>query len=158
MSGPLRVRPSTLKAARRFVGEHHRHSAPPIGGLFAVAVEDEAGATVAVGIAARPVARLLDDGATIEVTRCCTTAGAPNAASMIYGALCRAARALGYSTAVTYTLAAELGVSLRASGWDRVADVRLDTWNRPGRSRYEHDLFGNAVTPAGAKVRWERAL
>jgi len=36
--GRLRVAPSTVKAACRFVAEHHRHNRPPQGGLFACAV------------------------------------------------------------------------------------------------------------------------
>ncbi len=34
----LTRRPISLREARRFVGEHHRHSLPPQGGLFAVSV------------------------------------------------------------------------------------------------------------------------
>jgi len=148
--------PCTVRRARRFVGDHHRHSLPPNGGLFAVAVECD-GETVGVGIAGRPVARALDDGRTVEITRCCTL-GTPNAASMVYGALCKAARALGYERAITYTLASESGASLRGAGFLVAAQVRAQGWDRPSRSRRDADLFGNATKPPGAKLRWERRL
>lgn len=42
----------------------------------------------------RPVARHLDNGRTLEIAHCCTD-GTKNAASMLYGATWRAARAMG---------------------------------------------------------------
>lgn len=148
--------PCTLKAARRFVGQHHRHSLPPVGGLFAVAVAVDR-EIVGVGIAGRPVARALDDGETVELTRCCTV-GTANAASMIYGALCRAARALGYRRAVTYSLGAEPGTSLRAAGFVEATQVAARDWHSRTRPRHAADLFGNPITPPGEKIRWERML
>ena len=148
--------PCTISAARRFVGHHHRHSLPPVGGLFAVGIA-KGGELVSVGIAGRPVARELDDGCTVKITRCCTV-GTPNAASMTYGALCRAGRALGYTLAVTYTRDGEPGTSLRAAGFVPVAVVRADGWDRPGRRRHDVDLFGAPTKPPGAKVRWHRTL
>lgn len=66
----LTLAPCTVKAARIFVGHHHRHHDPPAGGLFAVAVEC-AEVVVGVAIIGRPVARMLQDGRTAEVTRLC---------------------------------------------------------------------------------------
>ena len=123
---------------------------------MSVTVDDE---TVAVGIAGRPNARELCDGITIEVMRCCTL-GVPNTASMIYGALTRAAKALGFKRAVTYTLEAETGASLKASNW--VVDGQTDprSWASRSVSRPRHDtnLFGEPIVPAGAKTRWVRHL
>lgn len=82
----------TLKAAARYVAEHHRHNRPPQGGLFAAGAM-LGGQLVGVVIVGRPVARLLDDGQTAEVTRLCTN-GQLNACSLLYGAAARAARAL----------------------------------------------------------------
>lgn len=153
----LRVEPCSISEARRFVGEHHRHNRPPLGGLFAAKVTN-AGQAVGVGIAGRPVARALDDGHTVELVRVCTT-GERNACSMLYGALCRAAKALGYFKAITYTLASEPGASLRASGFDRVAELAPSRgWHQPSRPRYTTDLFGEEIAPLGPKVRWERVL
>ena len=71
---------------------------------------------MAVGIASRPVARHYDDGQTVEVTRVASD-GTFNATSMLYGALARAAYALGYTRVITYTQGDESGASLRGAGW-----------------------------------------
>lgn len=153
----LRLRPVTLTEARRFVGEHHRHNLPPRGHLFSVGVEVE-GQLVGVAIASRPVARMLDDGRTVEVVRTCTD-GTPNANSMLYGAITRAAKALGYDRAFTYTLASEPGTSLRAAGWARDADLKArPTWDTPSRRREQTDLFGQDRRPSEPKVRWVKEL
>lgn len=153
----MRLTPITLRAARRFVAEHHRHSRPPHGWLFGVALEQD-GDVIAVGIAGRPSARELQDGRTLEVTRVCTL-GTPNACSRLYGALCRAGAALGYDLAVTYKLAREPGSSLAAAGFVRVAvlPARSEGWAN-GRPRYSADLFGDAIVDAEDRERWERAL
>lgn len=143
----LQLVPITWRAANAFVKALHRHSAPTQGCTFCVSVRDDTGALRGVGIAGRPVARQLQDGFTFEVTRLCTD-GAPNACSMLYGALTRAAKALGYRRGVTYVLATEPGTSLRASGWRRAAQVRAEAWGRPGRARSS----AHQVAP---RVRWE---
>lgn len=156
-STPLTLRPVTLAEARRFVGQHHRHNLPPRGHLFSVGVEAR-GELVGVAIASRPVARMLDDGRTIEVVRTCTD-GTENANSKLYGAVIRAASALGYERAYTYTLATESGASLKASGWTRDADLTpRPSWDTPSRPRQQIDLFGNDRRPPCAKVRWIKRL
>lgn len=105
----LIIVPITLKDARAFVAQHHRHHEPGTHGLFAVAVAREGAEDVAgVAIVSRPSARMLCDGWTAEVTRCATD-GTPNGCSALYGAAWRAARALGYRRLVTYTLKSEGG-------------------------------------------------
>ncbi len=47
---------------------------------------------------------------------------------MLYGAVWRCARAMGYLRAVTYTQHDESGASLRAAGWRRVKELAA----RPG--------------------------
>ena len=152
----LTLAPMVLGEARRFVGEHHRHNHPPPVQFcyFAVGVESD-GQIVAAGIAGRPNARELCDGHTIEVSRCCTI-GVPNTASMIYGALTRAAKALGWRRAVTYTLEDEDGASLKASNWkvDGTTDPRSWATRSQQRPRYETNLFGEKTVPAGPKTRW----
>lgn len=152
----LRVVPCTITDARVFVGCHHRHNKPPQSGLFAAAVAVD-GEIAGVVIAGRPVARELQDGGTIEVTRVCTTEH-KNAASMLYGAICRAARALGYWRAVTYTLLSEPGTSLLASGWVRDGVVPARDWDTPSRRRRTHNLFGEPTIPPEPKQRWVRIL
>lgn len=68
-----------------------------------------------VAIVGRPVARHLDDGYTLEVTRTAVKPGVANANSLLYGAAWRAAKALSYRRLVTYTQADESGVSLRGA-------------------------------------------
>jgi len=154
---PLRVRPMTCKAAALHVAKNHRHSRGTTGGLFAAAVYD-GGRLAGVAICAKPVARMLDDGLTVEITRVCTD-GTRNACSKLYGALCRAAAAIGYEKAVTYTLADEPGDSLRAAGFAVAARLKArPTWNCAARSRVQVDLFGNETRPPGEKLRWERTL
>lgn len=157
----LRLVPCTVKAASLFVGQHHRHHAPPRGGLFAVAVDRPAdiltagvaSPIVGVAIIGRPVARRLQDGLTAEVTRLCVLEGAAGrmACSMLYAAAWRAARALGYRRLVTYILAEEAGTSLRAAGWHCVGEAGGGSWSRPSRTREDKH-------PTQTKMRWEAPL
>lgn len=152
--------PILLSEAKRFVGEHHRHNRPPVSGLFAVGLQVD-GVLSAVAIAGRPVARGLQDGRTVEITRLCVTeTDAPkNACSMLYGACCRAAADLGYRRAITYTLASETAASVRSAGFTLDAELKpRKTWNCKSRQRVQTDLFGNETRPAEAKRRWIRQL
>jgi len=101
-----------LDEANAFVAAHHRHHKPVPGAKFCLAVS-EGDKVRGVAIVGRPVARLLDNGWTLEVNRVCTD-GARNACSMLYGAAWRAAKALGFRRLITYTLPEEGGASLRA--------------------------------------------
>lgn len=145
----LRLVPITLREAKAYVARNHRHSKPPRGQKWSVCVADEAGVR-GVAIAGRPVARELQDGYTIEILRVCTDGGR-NACSKLYGSCCRAAQAMGYLRAITYTLASEPGTSLKASGFRAVAEVPDRQWDCASRHRKERDLVGD-------KVRWERKL
>lgn len=137
--------PVTLREASAFVERHHRHHKPPQGGLFAVGCGDTE--VRGVAIVGRPVARMLNDGWTAEVTRLATD-GSRNACSMLYGAAWRAARALGYRRLVTYTLPEEGGASLRASGWTCIGEAGGGSWSRTSRPRVD-------AHPTQAKLRWE---
>lgn len=143
----LRIVPCDFDEACAFVARHHRHHRPPAGAKFAIAAADGAGAVVGVAIVGRPVARGLDDGLTLEVTRVATD-GTRNACSTLYGACRRAAFALGYRRLVTYTLATEPGSSLRGAGWKVVGEVRGRSWDCPSRPRVDKH-------PTQAKLRWE---
>lgn len=144
----LHLRPIGLRAANAFVAARHRHHGPTRGHKFSVSVADAQGQIRGVAIAGRPVARRLDDGAHLEVLRVCTD-GTPNACSMLYGAVRRAAKAMGYRSEhiITYTLEGEDGASLRAAGWQ--LDGRTDggSWDRPSRSRVDSH-------PTERKLRW----
>ncbi|MEI7614914.1 MAG: XF1762 family protein [Betaproteobacteria bacterium] len=141
------IAPISLRQARDFVALHHRHNAPPGGWKFGVGLF--APHLVGVGVAGRPIARVLDDGFTLEITRTCTD-GTPNANSMIYGALWRAAKAMGYVRCVTYTQHDESGASLRGAGWLKTADLKPHAgWDRPNRKRQDTGSAGVA------RCRWE---
>ncbi len=130
----LRIVPVSFRDARGFTAMWHRHHAPPAGCKFCVGAADDRGVLRGVAIAGRPVARQLDDGLTLEVTRVATD-GTANACSLLYAAFWRAAKALGYRRLVTYTQAGESGASLRGAGWrvivQRPARPGRDTPSRP---------------------------
>lgn len=134
MSG-LHLVPVSARTARECVTRWHRHNAAPAGDLFRVGAATEDGTLVAVGIAGRPVARVFDDGRTVEVTRV-SSDGTRNATSMLYAALTRAAWALGYTRVITYTQGGESGASLRAAGWRVIAErPARKGWSVPSRPR-----------------------
>ncbi len=83
---------------------------------------------------------------TLEVNRCCTD-GARNACSMLYGAACRAAKALGYRRIITYTKKSEPGISLKASNW--VCDGEAGGTHWTGKRYANRDLQMDEM-----KVRW----
>jgi hypothetical protein len=144
----LSLQPITYPEACAFIAEHHRHHLPPQGWKFGVAVNDGE-KVVGVATVGRPVARMLDDGLTLELTRCCTD-GTRNTASMLYGAAWRASKALGYQRLITYTLASEPGTSLRAAGWREIGNAGGGSWSRDGRPRVD-------THPTGQKTLWEAA-
>ena len=147
--------PMTLKESRSFVARHHRHHGAPAGGLFAIGAlrrgdpfPPDAEPICGVAIVGRPVARMLDDGWTAEVTRLCTD-GSRNACSLLYAACWRAARGMGYRRLCTYTLPVEGGASLRAAGWRCLGETGGGSWSRRERPRVDKH-------PLQAKLRWER--
>jgi hypothetical protein len=98
----------------------------------------------------RPVARLLDDGWTLEVNRVATD-GCPNACSALYGAAKRMAKALGYVRLLTYIRADEPGTSLRAAGFTFEEDIRARSWDMPGRPRTDK-------TEIVRRARWSTTI
>jgi len=146
MADRLVVVPLPLDEANSYVGRFHRHSNPVTGHKFSLgaALGDQ---IVGVAIVGRPIARMLDDGLTLEVLRNCTE-GERNVCSFLYGACWRAARAMGYRKMVTYTLQSETGSSLRAAGWKIVREVPAQSWNRPSRPTVDKH-------PLQARFRWE---
>jgi hypothetical protein len=70
--GVLTVTPIDFAEANAFVAELHRHHKPMPGCKFCIAVSDEEGKVRGVAMVGRPVARLTDNGWTLEVNRVCT--------------------------------------------------------------------------------------
>lgn len=146
----LHIVPITVRAARAYVNAHHRHLRAPVGAKLAIGVNDDRARLRGVAVLGRPVARRLDDGCTIEVTRVATD-GCPDACSALYGAAARIARALGYARALSYALGSERGTSLRAAGWQPMNLSRGGSWSRRARARRD-------LQPLGPKRRWEIRL
>jgi hypothetical protein len=132
----LRVVQCSTTRAKDFVDDMHRHHTSSTGAQFCVAVADETGLVRGVAMIGRPVARVLDDGWTLEVNRVATD-GCPNACSALYGAAKRMAKALGYARLITYIRADEPGTSLRAAGFVFEENIRARSWDMPGRPRVD---------------------
>jgi len=146
-SKTLRVVPSNLLEANAFVSEKHRHHKPVVGHKFSVAIADDSGEIRGVAIVGRPVSRMLDNGWTLEVNRCCTD-GVKNGCSMLYRAAWRVCVALGYTRLITYTLPEEGGSSLRGAGFTLIGERGGGTWNRSSRPRVD-------AHPTQVKLMWE---
>ncbi|MFV0527642.1 MAG: XF1762 family protein [Lachnospiraceae bacterium] len=144
----IEIRPITLKEAQKFVDGKHRHHKAPVGHKFSVGLF-EGDTMVGCAICGRPVSRALDDKRTCEVSRLCTEGG-KNACSMLYGACGRIAKAMGYRRIITYTLASESGVSLRASGFICEGIAGGEAWT--GNRRRDNGV------PKEKKRRWSRLL
>jgi hypothetical protein len=148
-AAPLRIAPITVKRAQALVFDWHRHLKKVQGGLFAAAVM-RGNDTVGVGIAANP-ARVWQGTGKFVIARIAVIDGVHNGCSMLYGALCRAGKALGYSEAWTYTLPHEPGTSLRAAGFKAMGFTKAEEHSREKRPR-------KPAVNAGPKQRWVRYL
>jgi hypothetical protein len=135
-----------LADANAFVARHHRHHKPVPGHKYSIGVESS-GVLVGVAIIGRPVARLQDDGLTLEVNRVATD-GTKNACSILYGAARRACFALGFKRLITYTLPSEGGASLRGAGWKLLGSAGGGKWSRTNRLRDDDH-------PTQTKLKWE---
>ena len=147
----LIAKPIELKEANEFVGKLHRHHAPVHRDKIRIACIDDEGIMHGVIQAGRPVSRMLDDGQTIEIVRCCTD-GTKNVCSFLYSRMARIAKDLGYKKIITYILDCESGTSLKASGWVYEAAVQGGrSWDCPSRPR-------QTASPTCAKQRWAKTL
>jgi hypothetical protein len=151
-NGQPQIVPVTLREASAFIAQYHRHNKPPAGCKFCIGLA-LGGKIVGVATAGRPIARYFDDGFTLEVNRTCTD-GTPNANSMLYGAVWKVAKAMGYKRCITYTQADESGASLRAVGWAKVKDLKpRKSWaESSSNQKCRRDPVGNGGV---ARVLWE---
>jgi hypothetical protein len=143
----MEVKPITLKEANEFVKKFHRHNLPVVGCKFAISALKD-GVLVGVGIAGRPVARLEDNGITLEILRVCTD-GTKNSNSFIYDKIRKIAALMGYKRVITYTLKKESGSSLKAIGAILESNLKPNSWNRLNRKRLEQPVY---LEP---KVKWQ---
>lgn len=143
----LSIVPMTVKAARRAVKQWHRHLPDVQGGLFAAGLALD-GELRCVAIAGNP-ARVWQGQAKLVISR---VAVMPiDDGGMLIGAMCRAAAALGYHEAWTYTLPEESGVSLLGAGFEDMGVSAGGEHSRPSRPR------APARRPE-PKRRWRRVL
>lgn len=146
----MEARPISREVANAFINANHSHHKAPQGDKFRVGAFD-GDELVAVAVGARPQSRHMDDGFTIEIVRSCTR-GFRNAASFCEGRILKAAAAVGYRLAITYTLEHEAGTSLKAQGFRKTALGKGGSWGRPD------DRPREDKAPTGPKWRWEREL
>jgi hypothetical protein len=156
------VAPCTVKAAIKKVKECHRHLPDLQGGLFAAQVIGPSGECAGVAVFGNP-SRVWQNTGRGVITRCAAHEGLPRvtdqdgedhaapACTMLYSALCRAAKALGYREAWTYTLPHESGRSLRGAGFIDMGMTDGGEHDRQSRRRKP------AINPA-PKRRWLRRL
>ena len=142
----LELQPITFEEACIFISKLHRHHEPPQGWKFGIGINDGE-KVVGVVIVGRPVSRYMDDGWTLEVTRCCTD-GTKDACSKLYAAAWRAARSMGYKRMITYTLYTEKGTSIKAAGWREIGRAGGGSWNCKSRPRVQK-------SPTCQKTLWE---
>ena len=138
--------PISLKLANEFVLANHRHNKPVTGHKFSIGLFDDE-RLIGVAICGRPVARMADDGLTLEVLRVCTD-GTRNANSMLYSRVKKIAQVMGYQKVLTYTLAEESGASLRAVGAQKDGLVKPQEGSRKKRERNSQDVYKKE------KIRW----
>ena len=141
-----KFQPISLKQANEFVSNHHRHNKPVAGHKFSIGLFDDE-RLIGVAICGRPVARMADDGLTLEVLRVCTD-GTRNANSMLYSRVKKIAQIMGYQKVLTYTLTEESGASLRAVGAQKSGIVKPREWSRKKRERNSQDVYKKE------KIRW----
>lgn len=144
MSGAV-IRPISRNAAKAYLLRVHRHQPRLTAGwLFGCGLYRD-DLLLGVACAGRPC-RSLQDGLTCEISRVATE-GEADACSRLYGALCRAAKALGYTRIVTYTRMDERGSACRAAGFTDDGPAGGGEWSRPRRLR-------SAVADPSPKRRW----
>lgn len=149
--------PMTLRDANEFVVNHHRHLGEARGARFVIGAGTDDG-LAGVAIVGRPVARMLQDGWTAEIVRCCTDpARAPKGTcSFLYARSWRIWQMMGGLRMVTYTLQEEGGASIRGAGWKLIGETKErkegQAWQAHDRKRDWNPIYGQA------KFRWEMSL
>ena len=144
----MNIQPITFREASEFINTHHRHHKATVGCKFCLGLYNN-GKLCGVAVCGRPVSRHYDDGLTCEINRLCTD-GTANACSMLYGASCRVAKAMGYKKVITYILESENGASLKASNFICEGIAGGTHWT--GARNKGQDI------PKEMKTRWVKEL
>lgn len=146
------VVPVGLREANLVVERLHRRLGRVQGHKFAIGLRRVLDQELdGVAIAARPVARHLDDGITAEIRRVAVDPSVANGCTKLLGAIARSASAMGYRRLVTYTSEDEDGASLYAAGWDPIGRSPGGHWGSSKRPR-------DAGPEEGRKVVWVKVL
>jgi len=144
----LHVVPVELREANDFIASLHRHHQPVVGHRFSIGAVNDDGTLHGVCVVGRPVARLAGHPRDVaEVTRLATD-GTYNACSILYAAAARACKAMGFRRIQTYTLPAEGGASLCASGWVCEGEAGGGQWKHTDGKPRRTDQ------PTEIKTRW----
>jgi hypothetical protein len=138
----MRVAWISLKTAKRFIRQHHRHRPDLVGAIVALGlwVDGELRGVCTVGRGAR-----MDAADTAVITRLCTD-GCRNGCSRLYAKAKRLAQALGFIGIKTFSRTEENGASLFAVGAEPAGLTKAEHWSRNNRPRDTGD--------ADSKVRW----
>lgn len=144
--------PVGLREANLVVERLHRRLGRVQGHKFAIGLRRVSDQELdGVAIAARPVARHLDDGITAEVRRVAVDPAVINGCTKLLGAIARSASAMGYRRLVTYTSDDEDGASLYAAGWDPIGRGAGGHWGSSKRPR-------EPGPEEGRKLVWVKVL
>lgn len=146
----MKIVPISIRQAKCFVRDHHRHAPAVTGAKLAIGLEHD-GELIGVGMLGQPKARgLAADRFTAEATRVCVKPGAPKGAtSKLNSRLKRLWQLQGGIWFKSYTLVSESGASLRAVGAQVDREVKRRSWSTPSRPREARDIEGED------KLRWD---
>lgn len=147
----LAFTPISIRAAKRFVREHHRHNPTVTGARTAIGLEFD-GDLIGVGLLGNPKSReLAEDKLCAEAVRVCVKVGAPKGScSKISARLKRIWQLHGGVRFISYNRADESGASMRGAGMKPVATVKGRQWGCRSRPRAANDVAD--------KTRWEQTL
>jgi len=141
----IEVRKMKWKFAKRICDEHH-YLGSPVGHKFSLGIYDiNSRRPLGVMIFGQPVARLLDDGETLEMTRMCLMEQRPNLATQ---SLSKALKWIRQNRSekklISYSDGDHKGTIYAAAGWNPIQLSGGGKW-KSGRGRR-------------ANIRWERPI
>jgi hypothetical protein len=136
----MRITHLELVEANEVVEQYHRHNKPVTGHRFSIGALNEEGILIGAAIVGRPIARALDQTMTVEILRVATN-GDKNVNSFLYGAAIRAAKALGYTSVITYTLEKESQSTMKALGAKCEGLIVPHEWDCPSRRRKSQPVY-----------------
>ena len=153
----FKIVPLTVRQANEFVTSHHRHNKAVRGHKFSIGVTlAHENNLLGVAIVGRPVARKLDNGLTMEITRLCVLDPAPkNLCSFLYSRCCKIWKAMGGEKLITYTLETEAGTSLKAANFTHADTTNYSVTSKGWHTRTDRK---KPKTEKINKLRWEYTL